>query len=318
MPTDPTALMSLAREKNGLDSLDVQPWHIRGTYTFFDNDGNPQDSGVYEEWWFSEKKYKRSYVSAKFNQVDYATGTGLYREGSQEWPGFNVMSLRTALIEPLLYDNTLKEFKLEQHTEAAGKAKINCVTLHYALPADMTVSKNFFPGFCFETSIPALRLALQTGGAQTLYESIVAFQGHYLASELRTNFSGKPRIVLKLDLFERLKDTPDAILTPPPDALPVDLAAISFKSEPGFGWKLKTSAPHYPADAKDRNVVGTVEIRATVGKDGHVINTQVIGGPIALQQAALDAVRQFAYRPLRVMGEPVPFDIRVKINFNIG
>ena len=318
MPGDPTALISLAREKNGLNSSDVQPWHIRGTYTFFDNDGKPMNTGVYEEWWFSEQKYKRSYADAKFKQVDYATGTGLYREGSQDWPGFNELSLRSSLIDPLPDDGTLKEFKLEQHAEPVGKSNINCVTLHYPLPSNMTVSKNFFPGFCFETSIPALRLVLQTGGAQTVYDSIVAFQGHYLAQELRTVFNGKPRITLKLDLVERLKDSPDAILIPPSNALPINLAAVSLKSEVGFGWKLKTSAPHYPEGARNRRIEGTVVIQATVGKDGHVTNAQVTSGPPELQQAALDAVRQWVYRPYRVMGEPVTFDIQLRINFNVG
>jgi TonB family protein len=318
MPGDSATLMSLAREKNGLDSSDVQPWHIHGAYTFFDNDGKPQSSGVYEEWWFSERKYKRSYTSAEFNQVDYATGTGLYREGSQDWPGFFELSLRLNLIEPLPDDGTLKEFKLEQHTEPVGKGKINCVTLHYPLPSNMTVSKDFYPGFCFETSIPALRLTLQTGGAQTFYDSIVAFQGHYLARELRTSVSGKPRIVLKLDLVERLKDSPDAILTPPPNALPVNLAAISLKSGAAFGWKLKTSALHFPEDARNRKIEGTVVIQATVGKDGHVTNAQVTSGPKELHQAALDVVRQWVFRPFRVMGEPAAFEMQVRMNFNIG
>jgi TonB family protein len=318
IPADPATLMSLAREKNGLSSSDVQPWHIRGTYTFFDNDGKAQDTGVYEEWWFSEKKYKRSYADAKFKQVDYATGTGLYREGSQDWPGFNGLSLRSSLIEPLPDDSTLLDFKLEQHAEQVGKGKINCVTLRYPPPSDTTVSKDFFPGFCFETSIPALRLARQSGGAQTVYESIVAFQGHYLAQELRTIFNGKPRIVLKLDVVERLKDAPDVILTPPPIALPVNLSAISLKSEACYGCKLKTSSPRFPEEARDRKIGGTVLIQATVGKDGHVINAQATSGPPGFYQAALNAVRQWVYRPFRVMGEPVPFNIQVRMSFNFN
>jgi len=312
MPTDPTALMSLAREKNGLDSLDVQPWHIRGTYTFFDFDGKPYNTGVYEEWWFSERKYKRSYVSAKFNQVDYATGTGLYREGSQDWPGFNELSLRSNLIEPLPDDGTLKAFKLRHHAEPVGKSDINCVTLRYPLSSNITVSKGFFPDFCFEPLIPALRLVLQMGGAQTVYDSIVAFQGHYLAQELRTVVKGKPRITLKLDLIEKLKDAPDTILAPPSNALPIDLAAVSLKSAAGFGWQLKDSSLDRPKDIRNRPIDGTVVIQATVGKDGHVTNAQVTSGPPELQQAAIDAVRQWVYRPFRVMGEPVKFDIQAQ------
>jgi hypothetical protein len=115
----------------------------------------------------STKRNISAVTSAEFTQVDYATGTGLYRDGSQDWPGFNELSLRSNLIEPLPDDGTLKEFKLEQHAEPIGKSKINCVTLHYPLPSNMTVSKDFFPGFCFETTIPVLRLISHSGGAKT-------------------------------------------------------------------------------------------------------------------------------------------------------
>jgi hypothetical protein len=133
MPKDPLAVMSLARDKNGLDSPDVRPWHIRGTYTFFDENGKPEDTGVYEEWWVSARKYKRSFTSPKFTQVEYATESGLFREGSQDWPSGYRMLLRSALIEPFPNDEILKGFKLEQHIVSLGKGKFDCVTLKYPL-----------------------------------------------------------------------------------------------------------------------------------------------------------------------------------------
>jgi Gram-negative bacterial TonB protein C-terminal len=81
---------------------------------------------------------------------------------------------------------------------------------------------------------------------------------------------GKPGITLKLDLIERLKDAPDTILTPPSDALPVNLAAVSLKQDAGFGWQLKTSALPYSEEARKRKIEGTVVIQATVGKNGRV------------------------------------------------
>jgi hypothetical protein len=59
----------IARESalNGLESPDMVPWHIVVTYDEFDEDGDNVHSGVYEEYWVSEKKYKRSYKSDNFN-----------------------------------------------------------------------------------------------------------------------------------------------------------------------------------------------------------------------------------------------------------
>ena len=79
MPKDPAALLSLGHDKNGLNSSDVKPWHIRGNYTFYDSDGKVEDKGVYEEWWISEKQYKRSFSGTNFAQAEFATGDGLFR-----------------------------------------------------------------------------------------------------------------------------------------------------------------------------------------------------------------------------------------------
>jgi hypothetical protein len=129
MPKDPFDVLFLAREKNGLDSPDVRPWHIRGTYTFYGTNGKPEDTGVYEEWWVSSRRYKRSFTSPKFVQVEYATESGLFREGSQDWPSGYRLLLRSNLIEPMPSEDILRGFKLEQHIVSLGKGKFDCVTL---------------------------------------------------------------------------------------------------------------------------------------------------------------------------------------------
>jgi len=79
--------------------------------------------------------------------------------------------------------------------------------------------------------------------------------------------------------------------------------------------KIKDVKPVYPAIAKSANVVGTVTIEATVGPDGKVIDTKVVRSIPMLDQAALDAVRQWEYTPALLNGKPVPVDINVTINF---
>lgn len=105
---DSQAFLSSARRVNGLDSDNVQPWHVRGTYKLFNKDGKVDDTGVYEEWWWSDINYKRSYTSSKFTQVEYAISKGLFRDGSQDWLGADTMMLRSSLIQPLLKEDELK------------------------------------------------------------------------------------------------------------------------------------------------------------------------------------------------------------------
>jgi TonB family protein len=79
--------------------------------------------------------------------------------------------------------------------------------------------------------------------------------------------------------------------------------------------KIKDVKPVYPAIAKSANVVGTVTIEATVGPDGKVIDAKVVRSIPMLDQAALDAVRQWEYTPALLNGKPVPVVINVTINF---
>jgi len=70
---DLTKWLSKEAALNGMQSADLQPWHIVVTYDQFDEDGDNVHSGVYEEYWAGAKKYKRIYKSDNLNETDYAT-----------------------------------------------------------------------------------------------------------------------------------------------------------------------------------------------------------------------------------------------------
>jgi TonB family protein len=70
--------------------------------------------------------------------------------------------------------------------------------------------------------------------------------------------------------------------------------------------------PVYPEEAKKERIQGKVELDAVIGKTGEVEELKVISGPKELQQSALDAVRQWTYRPFLVNGAPV--DVKTTIH----
>jgi len=79
--------------------------------------------------------------------------------------------------------------------------------------------------------------------------------------------------------------------------------------------KIKDVKPVYPAMAQSAGVSGAVIIEATIGPDGKVIDAKVLRSVPLLDQAALDAVRQWEYSPPLLNGVPVPVIITVTINF---
>jgi len=79
---------------------------------------------------------------------------------------------------------------------------------------------------------------------------------------------------------------------------------------------LKTKIdPVYPAEALKQHVSGTVVLGATISTKGLVESLRVISGPASLQQAALDAVRQWSYRPYLLNDAPVEVETSVNVVF---
>jgi TonB family protein len=79
--------------------------------------------------------------------------------------------------------------------------------------------------------------------------------------------------------------------------------------------KIKDVKPVYPAIAQSAHVSGVVTIEATIGEDGKVVDAKVVRSIPLLDQAALDAVRQWEYAPTLLNGVPVPIVVIVTINF---
>jgi TonB family protein len=79
--------------------------------------------------------------------------------------------------------------------------------------------------------------------------------------------------------------------------------------------KIKDVQPVYPAMAQSARVAGAVTIEATIGPDGKVIDAKVVRSIPMLDQAALDAVRQWEYTPTLLNGVPVPVLVTVTVNF---
>jgi TonB family protein len=79
--------------------------------------------------------------------------------------------------------------------------------------------------------------------------------------------------------------------------------------------KIKDVAPIYPAIAKAAGVEGTVTIAAAIDANGYVTGTSVLRSVPMLNQAALDAVKEWQYQPQRVGGKAVPSMVTVNVKF---
>jgi TonB family protein len=81
------------------------------------------------------------------------------------------------------------------------------------------------------------------------------------------------------------------------------------------GMLISKVSPIYPADAKAARIQGSVVIGVTIGKDGNIQSEHLVSGHPLLAPAAMDAVKQWKYRPYMMNGNPVEVDTQITVNF---
>ena len=126
-----------------------------------------------------------------------------------------------------------------------------------------------------------------------------------------------------------------AAVTPPPvdaigdgaDAKIPELTPVNIelpKPAPGTvrisqgvsqGLLLKKVHPVYPPIAKQLGREGAVQLLATIDKYGEIKKVQVLSGDSLLTKAAIDAVKEWAYRPYLLNGQPVEIETQITIVF---
>jgi len=102
---------------------------------------------------------------------------------------------------------------------------------------------------------------------------------------------------------------PDSIFGKTPEFVPYDEPPVP----------IRTINPEYPSFAKQQNIQGTVLLRVEVFKDGSVgevrVHKSLMSGPRGLDQTAIDAVKQWQFRPAQMNGNPVAVWAIIPIEF---
>src|SRR5271167_3171344 len=86
-------------------------------------------------------------------------------------------------------------------------------------------------------------------------------------------------------------------------------------SDLGEGSLLHRVQPIYPTIARDARVQGAVELRAIISKTGTIENLVVVSGHPMLVKSAIEAVRQWRYRPYILNHEPIEVETEITVNF---
>jgi len=72
----------------------------------------------------------------------------------------------------------------------------------------------------------------------------------------------------------------------------------------------------YPPEARERRIIGTVVLKVLVNKEGNVVKATVISGHPVFSASALDAVKEWKFKPATLQGQPVETTTQIRLNFS--
>lgn len=101
-------------------------------------------------------------------------------------------------------------------------------------------------------------------------------------------------------------------------AVPAPVAHSVHVSRMSEGDLVRKVLPTYPPLARSARIQGTVLLQATISKVGTIENLQLLSGHPMLAPAAIEAVRQWRYRPYILNNEPVEVETQITVNFSLG
>jgi periplasmic protein TonB len=103
-----------------------------------------------------------------------------------------------------------------------------------------------------------------------------------------------------------------------PPSRPVPPQRIRVGGNVEAGARVNNITPEYPAIAKLAHISGAVVLHAVIAKDGTIEQLEYVSGPPMLVKSAMDAVRQWRYKPYLLNGDPVEVETTIDVDFNFG
>lgn len=95
------------------------------------------------------------------------------------------------------------------------------------------------------------------------------------------------------------------------------LQALKISQGVSQGLIIKRVQPVYPAQARQMHLEGKVELQANIAQSGSISGVKQLSGDPVLGRAAIDAVRQWKYKPYYLNGEPVEVETQITVNFKL-
>lgn len=322
LPTDPRQILEMAAPLYDYSTPDFKPFHLKATYQLYDDKGQPGEAGAYEYWYASPTVRRSTWTRGAIVHSTWRLASNKYAHVDH---GGN-LEFAESHLEKTWFD-VLPDLKDVDFTHAERKeldlkgAKLECVELIAYMPdrsRDPYVGFGWFPTYCFDPHLPALRVSYSLGNTTTEFDQIVKWRDRYLPRQVVIMKGARKLLSAKLETVTTLSPD-DPALTPDPETNNATTpAAVNTSAAVAQGFILTKTAPVYPDVAKQAGISGTVVLQALIGRDGEIHDLQVISAPSpSLAASAQAAVAQWRYRPYLLNGVPVEVITTISVIFSL-
>ncbi|HEX5234349.1 MAG TPA: energy transducer TonB [Silvibacterium sp.] len=333
LPKDPNQLMQLAARVNGLSSPDMKPWHLKANYQTYDADGKPKDEGVFEEWWAAPDKYKISYSSPSFNQVEYRNGKTISTTGDAGWTPLPEVMVEEFLVHPMPNANLLRKQNFEHFNQKMGTITLTClkpsdfsspagpsvelhVDIRQYLGLDFSSGFGIIPTTCFNPNTSVVRLEILEAGWFALFNSIMQQQGHNAAEDVWVKNGDLPIAHVTVANIDFPATISDSEIAPAPSSIAAPMQGD--ENAVIFGKKIGGKEMNYPFTAKKHHIQGLVMLEATITATGNIGNLKIVSGPKELQQSTFNAIKTWKFHPFTLNGEPIEVRTLINVDYTIS
>ena len=336
-PLNPATLLDQAAPFYVYDSQTAKPWHLTYNYRLLDDEGKPGSEGKVEFWW-SAQTYRITWTKSGTVSSEWHTSDG---KTLTEVTGAGISSMEHRLSSAVFFTYP----KIQEYETGNWRLKLATLntsgsTFFCAAVVSAQSEANFRgdsldgvgTAYCFNGQAPVLLFTLMNHTIVNIYSEIQSFQNHNVARHIDIAYTGTKKLAADMAEYQEIT-ADDAAFTPSPEAKelgvesrrisilpgpPVNAApgTLYISSDIASRMLLEKVSPIYPPDAQAAHAAGTVLIKAQIGKDGKIEDAEVVSSPHpSLSTAALDAVRQWRYRPYVLNGQTVVAHTQISVIF---
>ena len=312
-----SARLEAASKLNSLTSAGTVPWHLRLAVQLYADDGKPADQGTIEEWWFDAKHSRVVYTMPGFNTILLQNDAGRFHSAGSGRPGYFTNALLEQVVAPIVFLAGANQQAVLQ-ARKIGPAILDCLSIAFNQKQMESAVITQMPTYCLDPKTDALLMDTEFSVETIARKQISRFSNHQVALDLTIYVAAKPVASAHVDSLQGWPAASREVLEPG-ELVPDDAPQVHLTGAITSGLILTQTPMVYPAARKTRHISGEVVLSGVITREGKMSQLEVVNSPdAALSASAMEAVKQWRYKPYLVDGKPVSVETTVTCVFALA